>query len=447
MKVAVLGGAGVRVPLLVRGLVRRLPQLGVDQVALCDLDRPRQEIIGRFCAALAGEAFRVSWGAAPEEALAGASFVIAAIRVGQEAGRILDERVALERGYLGQETTGPGGFAFALRTVPVLVEYLRLVQRVAPGAWFVNLTNPVGLTTEALVRRGLTRVVGICDAPALLARELGEYLGRPVELEYAGLNHLGWTRGVREGEGERLGELLTRAGRLADACRSLRPFPGEFLQQLGLLPNEYLYYYYFRREALRALTGAADTRGEQVARINAALLEELAARLAAGDPAGARTAYTRAIEGRSASYMARETGTEPTGELPGRRLEEEGGYEGLALAVLEALQGGGRRRLVLNVPGSLAGLPPDRVVELPCQVDRDAVRPEAGGPLPEHARILVTAVKAYEELTVEAALAGDRRLAVEALLTHPLVGSYPGAHDLVEAYLAAHRAFLPRFHR
>lgn len=457
MKLLVIG-AGIRTPLLLHGLIKRQEALGLREIVLFDADPERLQTMGAFAqhvAARGGATFAVT--AEPDLATAarGAAFVFCAIRVGQERHRIADERVPLKYGVLGQETTGPGGFAMALRTIPVLLDYAPILETEAPDAWFVNFTNPAGLITQAMTRHTNLRVVGICDTPTAMRRSVAAFLGQPEEhlvIDYAGLNHLGWIRRVLMNGRDVLPDLIDRYADLAERDHEWALFDPALVRSLGMLPNEYLYYYYSRDTAVANILASGGTRGEQILGLNAPLWRDLAAHIAAGDPDAAVRAYEAKMLARSSSYMARESGGvigDPAlapAENAASMLEDEG-YAGLALAVMEAVVRRAKTTLVLNVPnrGAIADLALDDVVEVTCLVDEHGPTPLAQLPLPDSVRPLVLAVNAYERLTVDAAVTGSVETAVAALVAHPLVGSYDLAQKIVADYIEAHREFLPLF--
>ena len=267
MRIAVLGGGGFRVPMVYGALLARAQRLGVEDVTLYDVEEWRLEQITPVLEGLERErgeqlAFRPTLRL--DEALEGADFVFCAIRVGQLEGRVVDEQVPLDEGVVGQETTGPGGICFALRTVPVMRQLAQEVARRAPQAWFVNFTNPAGLVTEAIQDVLDGRVVGICDSPAGLFRRVAGALGRdPDELwfDYFGLNHLGWLRGVHDGERDLLPELLADDERL-ESFEEGRLFGAEWLRSLGMIPNEYLFFHYFSSDTVGAIRSGLESRGE-----------------------------------------------------------------------------------------------------------------------------------------------------------------------------------------
>jgi 6-phospho-beta-glucosidase len=377
-------------------------------------------------------------------ALAGANFVITTFRVGDMAGRAIDERVALNHGALGQETTGPGGLAMGLRTIPVLFDYLDLMREACPEAWLINFANPAGMLAEAVVRHGRwPRAVGICDAPTSILRTLAALLGAPpaeVFLEYFGLNHLGWAKGVWHNGRDRLPELLARLARGEAACP---PFePGQVLA-LGMWPNEYLYYYY-SDEAVPNLLRAGRTRGEQLLELNARLFADLERAYAAEDFERMQTLFDAYHRARGETYFVAETGQPHTTHEAMEAWADEG-YAGVALNVLEALTGRAPQTLILNVPnrGAVGGMRGDDVVEAPCWVGRDLIRPLAIGAIPDHALGLMKQVKACERLTIEAALERSYAKALAAFSQHPLTPSHAAAKAILDEYIEKHGATFP----
>ena len=450
MKLTLLG-AGVRAPYVLRGLAGRAGELGLSEVVLHDTDHERLDLMVALGAQLCrewGARFTVRGERDARAALAGARFVFSAIRVGQERGRALDEEIPLKHGVLGQETTGPGGFAMALRTIPVMLDYARLMADVAPDALLVNFTNPVGLVAQALSDHTAVRTVGICDGPVSMKRSLAALLGVPgdeLHVDYFGLNHCGWIRRVLVDGRDRLPELLDRYEELRAADDEWRLFDTQLVRSLGMLPMEYLYFYYYREQAVANILASGGTRGRQVQALNDALWPVLRARIDAGDLPGARRAWERAMETRGETYFARERGEavteEPASGPDGEDEMFEGeGYEGVATAVMTAAVRRLKAPLVLNVPngGAIRGLRDDDVVEVTCMMDEHGAHPLAQGTTPEPALALLEPVKEYERLTVRAAVEGSYALALAALTAHPLVGSPGLARSILDDYLAAH---------
>ena len=418
LRIAVVGAGSTYTPELVEGFARRADRLPVDELVLLDPDLERLEPVAGLTKRMlerAGTGTRLTVTSDRSAALDGADFVIVQLRIGGQAARHVDETLPHRFGVLGQETTGPGGFAKALRTVPVVLDVAEeTARRAAPGAWIVDFTNPVGIVTQALLDAG-ARAIGLCNVAIGLQRRLAAHYGvgpDRVELEHVGLNHLTWERAVRVDGEDRLPELLEREGAwLADEMG----MPVELMRDLGAIPSYYLRYFYQRDEVLAAQRQGR-SRAEEVADIERELLK-----------------------------LYRDPALDTKPEL----LERRGGafYSEAAAQLIASLHLGQGDVQVVNLrnDGALPDLPASAVVEIPARIDATGATPLPLAPLAPELRGLVQAVKAYEELAVEAAITGDRTLAVKALLAHPLVGRYELARDLVAALLDANRPLLPRF--
>ncbi|BCJ40564.1 6-phospho-beta-glucosidase [Actinoplanes ianthinogenes] len=433
MRLTILGGGGFRVPLVYKALLADHRKTGITEVALQDVDPGRLDGIGRVLAALARDvpdAPAVVATTDLDEALTGAAFIFSAIRVGGLRGRVVDERVALDAGVLGQETVGAGGIAYALRSVPESLRIAERAARLAPDAWLINFTNPAGLVTEAMSGPLGDRVIGICDSPTGLVDRVLRALGADpggVRIDYAGLNHLGWLYGVHAGDRDLLPGLLADEERLA-GIEEGRLFSG--LRELGAIPNEYLHYYYDPKGTLDAIRAAPQTRGAFLREQQERTYSEIAAR----EPL---EAWRDAWREREATYMAENR--ELTGA--GEREHDESrpaGYEGVALSVMRALARDEPATLILNVRnrGTLDVVDDDAVVEVPCTVDARGAAPLPVAPLPAHAAELVRAVKATDRLVLRAVAEGSREAAIEAMATHPLIADRAVAERLVDAYRA-----------
>lgn len=438
MRLTILGGGGFRVPLVYSAVAAAQSRVPITEVVLHDTDPARLEAMTKVLAD-----HRDAHPAAPPvrattdevEAVTGAHVVFAAIRVGGTAGRVLDERVALGRGLLGQETIGAGGLAYALRTLPVMERLARLVATHAPTAWIINFTNPAGMITEAM-RAHHERVVGICDTPIGLVRrvarvldlDLGDWSG--VDVGYLGLNHLGWLRHLRVDGVDRLPALLADRG-LLERIEEARILGIDWVQALGALPNEYLYYYYFTRDVTDSLRRAEATRGEFLDAQQGGFYGQVAEH-----PEIAHKLWEQALAEREATYMAEAREEDEERE----EADQGGGYHEVAVDLMAAFLAGEQNAMILNVPGdgAIATLPADAVVEMPCRVDASGIHPvlpavtlgldEVG---------LITSVKAADRLLIEAARTGSRSLAWRAFGSHPLIDSVTLARGLVEDYIAA----------
>ncbi|UXX96258.1 6-phospho-beta-glucosidase [Streptomyces sp. AD2-2] len=438
MKLTILGGGGFRVPLVYGALLTDRGEGRVTEVVLHDLDDSRLYAVARVLAEQAAtvpDAPTVTATTDLDEALRGADFVFSAIRVGGLEGRANDERVALAQGVLGQETVGAGGIAYGLRTVPVAVDIARRVARLAPDAWVINFTNPAGLVTEAMSRHLGDRVIGICDSPVGLGRRIAKVLGanpREAFIDYVGLNHLGWVRGLRVAGRDELPRLLADPD-LLGSFEEGKLFGTDWLQSLGAIPNEYLHYYYFNRETVRAYTEVEKTRGAFLRDQQARFYDEMKR-----PDTSALTAWERTRAEREATYMAENRETAGAGERDEDDLS--GGYEKVALALMRAIARDERTTLILNVrnQGALSVLDTEAVIEVPCLVDANGAHPVAVAPLPDHATGLVCAVKGVEREVLTAAENGSRTTAVKAFALHPLVDSVNVARRLVEGYTEVH---------
>ena len=426
-------------PLLVGGLARS--DLRISEVGLFDIDQPRQQIIATLAAQMAPEV-RVTCESSADAAVDGAEFVITSIRVGGIGQRARDEAIAIAHDVVGQETVGPAGFAMAMRAIPAMVEYGRLVSRRSPRAWLINFSNPVSIVTQAVHQETGARLIGICDTPMEMFEDAAHALGLPARAcayDYFGLNHLGWVRDVLfEGEGQ-LHRIWDDDAKLMSAYRSPL-FEPERLRQLKLLPTEYLYYYYRPTVALAHMKAAGSSRGRHVAKLTDAFFEDVGRGVEDVGRGGTvlpplTERYQQYLAERDGSYMTIETGdTKPRVKPDWAELS---GYDRIALMTMRAIVHDQGAVIPLDVAnnGTLPFLENNDIVEVPCRVDRNGPRPERVAPVPAHARELIETVKLYERATVKAALSGDPRLAVDALALNPLVPNRDKAEQLVGALL------------
>jgi len=431
MKITIIGGAGVRVPLLVNGLMQS--DLPIADITLFDLDLERQNVIGRLTTRFAGGA-RVRASTDLAEAVAGADYVFISIRVGGIQGRARDEAIALAHGLVGQETIGPGGFAMAVRTIPAVVSYATEVARRAPHAWIVNFTNPVGIVTQAVRQATGARIIGICDTPTELFEDVAHALDLPSAecyFDYVGLNHLGWVREVYHRGVPQLARLWDRPDLLGKIYRAPL-FEVERLQGLRLLPTEYVYYYYRADDAFANITRAGESRGAVVDRLNTQLFCDLED--TARDPV---VTYEQYLAERNASYMQIESGAAaPLERSPWAELT---GYDKIALQTVRGIHFNLGTIVPLNVEnrGNLPELESGDVIEAPCVVNANGALPLHVGPAPATVRDLLVRVKDYERRTVKAGLTQVRADAIDALASNPLIASAAQAAALVAALAPA----------
>jgi 6-phospho-beta-glucosidase len=420
VKIAVVGGGSTYTPELIEGFLMHRERLPVDELVLFDIDPNRLEVVGGLARRILtkrewpGELVLTG---DRDRALDGSHFVIVQLRVGGQAARLGDETLPLEFGCIGQETTGPGGFAKALRTVPIVIEIAeQTARRGAKDAWVVDFTNPVGIVMQALLDEG-HRAIGLCNSAIGFQRQIAGLLNvapEKVALEHVGLNHLTWERAARVDGVDRLPELIAKS---ADAIGEHIGIPGELIRLVGAIPSYYLRYFYLADEVLREqLSGAKRSRAAEVMAIEEQLLEMYR------DPALV--------------------------EKP-KLLEKRGGafYSEAAAQLIASLHAGTGDDQVVDIrnDGALADLPADAVVEIPARIDRDGAHPGTFAPLPPEMLGLVQQVKAYERLAVRAAIHGDREAALKALIANPLVARYSVATRLLDALLEANRKHLPRF--
>jgi 6-phospho-beta-glucosidase len=453
MKLAVLGGGGVRMPAFIRGVLSR-PAV-FDEICLFEPDGLRRETIGRLAVELAGPlgqpgVVRVTPDV--EEAFSGTDFVFSAIRVGGDSGRVIDEDVALRRGLVGQETTGPGGCAMALRTIPVVLGYCDLLARYAPGAVLINFTNPAGLITQAISQHSRVRAVGVCDTPSGTVDRLAQFLQADrgeIAFSYSGLNHLGWISSFTVGGEEQIGALLERYPELQRFDHRFAPFAPALVRMLRAIPTEYLYYFYEPQRYVDAVARAGASRGVSVRRLNAELMAGIAKAFETGDVHDAWSTYWALMGIRHDSYMRADMDGDampraPDGPPASGRITPAGadahGYERIALQVIDGLTGRQTGEVIINTRnGDTVGfLDPDDVIETPAHVHSGGIAPVAAGEFPGPVQGLITSVKEYERGVVRAAVTGDAELAALALALHPLVPGVTVAKEMMSEYRERH---------
>ena len=435
IKLALIGGGGVRTPLLIHGLA----ESGVDitELGLYDTDHNRAEVMASLGQSLAP--FPIKPYAQMEQAVAGAAVVLSSIRVGGIAARARDERIAIDHGFAGQETTGPGGAAMALRTIPVVLEQARIVECVAPDAWYVSFTNPAGLVSQAVATHTKLKAIGICDTPCELFHQISVALGgAKVECDYAGLNHLGWVRRVTQ-DGVDVTSQLLASDTLLKKLYPVDLFEPELIRSLELIPTEYLYFYYAQRKALRNQLKAGSTRGAEIEHLN----KDLFSALANATPQDALEIYRQYLMRRNASYfkLEAESGTAFANykDQPDP-FAAASGYHRIAVDVLRGLYASQPSEVVVNVPnhGIIDDLADEDVVEVACHITSTGAKPTHKiGRLPDSVRGLVLSVKAYERTLIRAAVEKSRLLAQRALLEYPIVGQWEPACEVLTALIAA----------
>ncbi len=418
MKVAVIGGGSTYTPELVEGFGLRRDVLPVEELVLHDIDQSRLDVVGGLAERILDKLEfpgRLTLTTDRESAVEGADFVLVQLRVGGLRARLQDETIPPKFGCIGQETTGAGGFAKALRTVPVVLEIAEDTARLgAPGAWLLDFTNPAGLVTQGLIDHG-HRAIGLCNIPIGFQRELAKQLGvepSEVQLEHVGLNHLSWERKVMVNGVDRLPELIDG---YSDQLAEDVELPGDLVRLLRAIPSYYLRYFYLTGEVFEKQRSERP-RADEVMEIERGLLEMYA---------------------------------DPALDVKPKLLEQRGGafYSEAAAMLVESLHTDRGDVQVVNVrnDGAIPNMADDAVVEVACRIDASGAMPLPVEPLAPEMLGLVEQVKAYERLTVAAAVSGDRGIALKALMANPLTSEYRVAKPLLEALLEANRAHLPRF--
>jgi 6-phospho-beta-glucosidase len=430
MKITVIGGGSTYTPELVNGFLAGADSLPLTELWLMDIDQERLEVVGGFAQRMVkakGDPFKVVLSCRQREAIAEARYVITQLRVGLMPARRGDEYLGLRHGLIGQETTGVGGLAKALRTIPVILSIAKDIREVAPGALLANFTNPAGLVTEALNRHAPgVPAVGVCNVGITMKMEalgwLEKSTGKKIEdsraaLNTLGLNHLTWHRGFTV-DGEDVWPAVFNA--FAEKMKQEEDPECDVgtLQVLGMIPNYYLQYFYYTERKVEAQKKWPPSRAEQVFEIEKNLLRDYA------DPAL----------------------TEPPAELMKR-----GGayYSTLATQLINSHYNDLGQVHVVNVRnnGAVKEWPADWVLEMPAKVDKRGVHPLPAAPLPPTCFGLISQVKMYELLTVEAAVHGDKNALYQALLTHPLGPSGDKVQAVMDDLLETNRQWLPQFFR
>lgn len=447
MKLCILGGGGSRAIILTKSLLQKAPVLGITEIVFMDNNERGLRIFGgmaKKAASIIDPDVKVSFTADPVEAITDSDYVITTIRVGGDASRVQNERISLNHGVLGQETTGAGGFAMAMKTIPVLKEYCALIRKYAKkGVMVFNFSNPSGLVTQAMRDLGYDFVYGVCDAPSGFLHQVARMRQKPSEsfrMDVFGLNHLSYFTAIRENGADITNELLHDPKLYADT--DMRYFEPELPQKWGMLFNEYLYYFYYREKAVKNILESGKTRGESILEINRLMFEELKNLDPENDKDFGQMLdiYAKYNHQREISYMATESSVKRS-ESAAPKFDlyspEEGGYAGIALAFIQAKLTGKVSEMVLSVPnkGTVDWLEDDDVVETTCTIGpRGAETKKNMKELPQSAKVLIQTMKQYERLAARGILEQDAEMAVEALMVHPLVNSYSLAKSLVSEY-------------
>jgi len=416
MKISIIGAGSSYTPELFEKLIEKKEQLPVREISLMDIDNERLKAITSFCRRYAGHnelEAKIKDTGNLEEAIEGSDFVIVQIRTGGNRSRILDEKIPLAAGFIGQETTGAGGFMKALRTIPQMIKIAKVMERKAPNAWLINYTNPTGIISQALHDNTNVKCAALCAGGIRTALNASAALGIPdsdVTFDIFGLNHLNFSYNIkirgRPVSNEEFRKIAAQGN----------PVSQEIAEKIGAIPSGYLQYYYHRQRILNELKNAKKTRGEMVLELE--------------------------------KEIYRDFNDESFNDKPPSLIKRGGGgYSQVAMGAMEAIYNNIESRAVINVPnrGTFSFLPDNAVMEMAVSINSNGIKPLAAEPPPKAVWGLVSMVKNYEMLTAEAALTGDHDTAILALTHHPLIMDYDEAVKLFSAFLEAHREFLPQF--
>lgn len=422
LKLVIIGAGSTYTPELIEGVIMRSATLPVTEICLMDINDQKLETIAGLTRRMidkAGHSAKVVPTKDIDLALKNANFILAQIRVGQLACRILDEKIPLKYGFIGQETTGIGGFFQALRTIPVLMDIAKKIEEICPDAWLINFSNPSGILAQTLLNYTKVKTIGLCNVPINMVSEAEKALEQnDLDIEYIGLNHLSYITGIKK-DGEDLFHNILKNGISSEGMKNipLQGFSLELIQTIKAIPSSYLEYYYFRQDKLKHLLGEEKSRGEVCREIEEGLIN---------------------------LYKDSELNEKP------KELEKRGGarYSEAAISLVDAIYNNKQEMHIVNIlnNGALEFMEPDDSVEIPAIIGKDGVKP-----IPvknfnnKHVIELMKTVKAYERHTVEAALHGDDSEALKALLIHPLIGDYTSAVACYNEMKLAHKDYLPQF--
>ena len=455
MKISVIGGGGVRSMFLAKSLAQASNELGFDEIVFMDNDEKKLNIYGKMAQQLVKKLqpelnFNLTSDAV--EAIRDADYIITTIRMGGDDMRIRDEKAALAKNLLGQETTGAAGFSFAMRSVPALVEYCELAKKYAkPEVKIFNFTNPAGVVSQTLRDMGYDFTYGICDAPSSLLHSFAKLYG--VEQDAVtgncyGLNHLSFFEGIKLNGREIMPELLQNDKIYSDT--DMRFFKKDLVEHMGCILNEYLYYFYYREQAIENILNANITRGEVIRDVNIHMMEELSQMDIENDFDNCLKVFDKWYGKREDAYMSNETGISRAKEPYHFDIYEKdaGGYAGVALKYIRTKLSGKESEMILCLPnqGAIPGLLDTDVVEITCTLkDGECIPHKIENP-GELQMELIRRVKAYERLASEALRTKSIAKAVDCLMVHPLVNSYSLAQQLVNEYLESNKEYTEGWH-
>lgn len=450
MKLTVIGGGGVRSMFLAKSIAQKANELNIDHLVFMDNNEQKLNIYGKMAKKVANIlcpklAFDITSDAI--FAIKDADYVITTIREGGDEMRVRDERIALDLGILGQETTGAAGLSFAMRSVHALVEYCELVKQYAkPGCKVFNFTNPAGVVSQTLRDMGYDFTYGICDAPSGMLHSFAKLYGadeNSIKGEIYGLNHLSYFKSITIDGKEIMQDLIENDD--AYTKTDMRYFEKDLLRQRGSVLNEYLYYFYYREKAVENIIKARKTRGEQICEINKAMTDELSKIDVENDFDKAFSVFEYWYGVRENNYMASETGVKREDKWHfDIHQKDRGGYAGVALKFIDIVENNKQDSMILCVPnmGAIDGLEDSDIVEITCDITKDGAVPHKMGKVDEQHLEIIRRVKTYERLSSQALREKSKQKAIEALTMHPLVNSYSLACTLVDKYLELNKEYV-----
>ena len=450
MKLAVIGGGGVRSMFLAKSIAQRAKALHITELVFMDNDEKKLRIYGGLAAHVSGLLcpellFRLT--SDVEDAVRDADYVITTIRVGGDHMRVKEERIALACGVLGQETTGAAGLSFAMRSVPALQHICEIIKKAAkPSVKVFNFTNPAGVVSQTLRDMGYDFTYGICDAPSGMLHQFADLYKVPANRmtgECYGLNHLSFFRQILLDGKDILPELIKRED--AYTQTDMRFFEPELLSHMGMVLNEYLYYFYYREKAVANILHAPQTRGEVIEEINREMTTELEKMDIEHDFEGCLAVFEKWYGRREDAYMANETGIRRNKKWKFDVFsEDDGGYAGVALRFIDIVESGQKGSMILCAPnrGAIKALREDDVVEITCDITREDCVPHPVPDPDERALELIRRVKAYERLASEAIRKRSRSAAIDCLTLHPLVNSYSLAVKLTDQFIILNGGYI-----
>ncbi|HHU23991.1 MAG: 6-phospho-beta-glucosidase [Bacilli bacterium] len=421
MKLCIIGAGSTYTPELIEGIIAKHKTLPVTEISLMDIDERKLSIVGGLAKRMvdsSGIDCQVKLTMSYEEALRNARFVMVQIRVGKLLARVLDEKIPLKYNMIGQETCGIGGMFKAFRTIPVMLEIVKMMEKLCPDAWLINFTNPSGLVAQALLNHTKVKMIGLCNVPLNMIDSIKKRMGlEEAEVEYVGLNHLSYVTSIKYQGKDYLQDALSQ-GVNSEAMKNIPAsgFTSEQIQAIGAIPSSYLEYYYFPAQKLQKLLNTPKTRGEVCIELEEELLD---------------------------LYSQQELHEKPV------QLSKRGGarYSEVAINLINAIYNNLQEVHVVNVlnNGALDFLADDDVIEISAIIGKDGAKPIKANVANQHVIEYIQMIKAYERHVVNAALSGDKLEAMRGALMNPLTSDLKNFSTCFDEMVQAHKKYLPQF--